>query len=160
MIRDMKPDDWGRITAIYQQGLDRGISTFNTVCPSYQEWDKSHIKECRYVYEKSGIVVGWVAISPTSPRYAYRGSVEVSIYIDDTFRGKGIGTELLKKLDEESEKAGYWSIYSAIFSINEASIALHRKCGFREIGYREKIAKDRFGRWQNTILMEKRNNIE
>lgn len=160
MVRDMKPDDWGRITEIYQQGLDRGISTFNTVCPSYQEWDKSHIKECRYVYEKAGIVVGWVAISPTSARYAYRGSVEVSIYIDDTFRGKGIGTKLLNKLGEESEKAGYWSIYSAIFSINEASIALHRKCGFREIGYREKIAKDRFGKWQNTILMEKRNNIE
>lgn len=66
----------------------------------------------------------------------------------------------MQKLCEETEKAGYWSLYSAIFSINKASIALHKKCGFREIGYREKIAKDRFGVWQNTTLMERRNHIE
>ena len=57
---------------------------------------------------------------------------------------------------EEAPKCGYWSLYSAIFSINAGSIALHKKCGFREIGYREKIAKDKFGIWQNTTLMELR----
>ena len=73
------------------------------------------------------------------------------------YQGKGIGTALLETLCEESEKAGYWSLYSAILSNNKSSIALHQKCGFREIGYRERIAKDRFGNWQNTTIMERRS---
>ncbi|MGN0350807.1 MAG: GNAT family N-acetyltransferase [Roseburia sp.] len=160
MIREMVPNDWKRVAEIYEQGLERGISTFNTECPSYEEWDKSHVKECRYVFVADEKVVGWIAISPSSGRCVYRGCVEVSIYIDEAYQGRGIGTKLLEKLCEETEKAGYWSLYSAIFSINKASIALHKKCGFREIGYREKIAKDRFGVWQNTTMMERRNQIE
>lgn len=160
MIREMKRDDWERVVEIYKQGIDGGISTFNTECPTYQEWDKNHIQECRYVYEQDGFISGWVAIGPTSAREAYKGVVEVSIYIDISSRGNGIGTELLNKLCEESEKLGYWCLYSAIFSINRASIALHKRCGFREIGYRERIAKDRFGKWQNTTIMERRNNLE
>lgn len=116
MIREMTPNDWERVAQIYEQALEKGISTFNTACPAYEEWDNGHIKECRYVYVSDDKVVGWIAISPTSGRCVYRGSVE-------------------------------------------ASIALHKKCGFREIGYREKIAKDKFGVWQNTTLMERRNNI-
>ena len=159
MIREMTSNDWTRVAQIYEQALEKGISTFNTECPTYDEWDKGHIKECRYVYESDEKIVGWIAISPTSGRCVYRGCVEVSIYIDEAYQGHGIGTMLMNKLCEETEKAGYWSLYSAIFSINEASIALHKKCGFREIGYREKIAKDKFGVWQNTTLMERRNHI-
>lgn len=157
MIREMKADDWNRVAEIYTQGLEKGISTFNTECPIYEEWDKGHVKEHRYVYVSDEKVVGWIAISPSSSRCAYRGCVELSIYIDEAYQGKGIGTTLMQKVCSETEKSGYWSIYSAIFSINKASIALHKKCGFREIGYREKIAKDRFGVWQNTTLMERRS---
>ena len=155
----MNADDWNRVAEIYTQGLEKGMSTFNTECPTYEEWDKGHVKEHRYVYELDEKVVGWIAISPTSSRCAYKGCVELSVYIDEVYQGKGIGTALMKKICEESEKAGFWTIYSAIFSKNKASIALHKKCGFREIGYREKIAKDRFGEWQNTTLMERRSAI-
>lgn len=156
MIRVMKKSDWERVSGIYIQGLEGGTSTFNTECPSYEEWDGGHIKDCRYVYEEDGVVVGWIAISPTSNRDAYKGCVEMSVYVDNRCKGRGIGTALVQKLLETAGKKGYWSIYSAIFSINEASIRLHKKCGFREIGYRERIAKDRFGVWQNTTLMEYR----
>lgn len=156
MIREMVKDDWTRVAQIYKQGLESGISTFNTECPSFEEWDTSHIKECRFVDEEDGKVVGWIAISPTSGRCVYRGCVEMSVYLDSAYHGKGIGANLVNKLLEEAKKAGFWSIYSAIISRNTASIALHKKCGFREIGYRERIAKDRFGNWQNTTLMEKR----
>ena len=152
----MNKEDWNRVAEIYTEGLERGKSTFNTVCPEYEEWNKNHLVDCRYVAEIEGKVVGWAAISPTSAREAYKGVVEVSIYVDEKHQGQGIGTELLMTLCTDSEKKGYWCLYSAIFSINEASIALHRKCGFREIGYRERIAKDRFGNWQNTTLMERR----
>lgn len=157
MIREMRAEDWTRVAAIYEQGLLHGKSTFNTQCPTYETWDAGHIAECRFVAEEAGQVVGWAAVGATSSREAYRGVVEVSIYIDEAYQGKGIGTALLETLCEESEKAGYWSLYSAILSNNKSSIALHKKCGFREIGYRERIAKDRFGNWQNTTIMERRS---
>lgn len=159
MIREMKPEDWNRVAEIYTQGLERGKSTFNTKCPTYEEQDKAHTKDCRYVYVSDNKVVGWVAVTPSSSRCAYKGCVEASIYIDEKYQGMGIGTKLLKKLCEATEQAGYWSLLSTIFSINKASLALHKKCGFREVGYREKIARDRFGEWQNTTIMERRSAI-
>ncbi len=156
MIREMRDEDWESVSEIYKQGLEEGTSTFNTECPSFTEWNEGHVKNCRFVFEEEGKVVGWIALSPSSSRCAYKGCVEMSVYVDRNYRGHGIGTALVNTIIREAEKDGYWSIYSAIFSINKASIALHKKCGFREIGYRERIAKDRFGKWQNTTLMEYR----
>ena len=82
MIREMRCEDWNRVKDIYRQALERGISTFNTQCPSFEEWDASHCKECRYVYEENGVVCGWITIAPTSGRCVYRGAVEVSVYVD------------------------------------------------------------------------------
>lgn len=159
MIREMQKSDWPRVSEIYTQAIDRGQSTFNTVCPPFEQWDKAHIPDCRYVYEQDGQVVAWVALSPTSPRPVFGGVVEVSIYVDEAYQGQGIGTELLNWECAESEKCGFWTLYVAIFTTNFRSIALHKKCGFREIGYREKIAKDKFGQWQNIIIMEKRSKV-
>lgn len=156
MIREMRDEDWGTVAEIYKQGLEEGTSTFNTECPGFTEWNEGHVKNCRFVFEEEGKVVGWIALSPSSSRCAYKGCVEMSVYVDRNYRGHGIGTALVNTIIREAEQCGYWSIYSAIFSINKASIALHKKCGFREIGYRERIAKDRFGKWQNTTLMEYR----
>ncbi|MBP5668575.1 MAG: N-acetyltransferase [Salinivirgaceae bacterium] len=156
MIREMQADDWSMVAEIYNQGIESGISTFNKKCPDYESWDAGHTKNCRFVYEEDGKVVGWIAVSPTSSRCVYKGCVEASVYVDADYQQKGIGEKLMRKLIEEAPKAGYWSIYSVIISLNVASIALHKKCGFREIGYRERVAIDRFGKWQNTTLMELR----
>ncbi|MDD6252100.1 MAG: GNAT family N-acetyltransferase [Oscillospiraceae bacterium] len=118
------------------------------------------MKKCRFVYELDGKIIGFTMLAPTSSRDSYRGVVEVSIFVDKNYTQKGIGTALLLKLMEEAEKEGYWTLYSPIFSVNEASIKLHKKCGFRVIGTREKIAKDKFGNWQSTTIMEWRNGIE
>lgn len=159
MIRAMTPADWPQVAAIYEQGLSGGTSTFNTVCPTWEEWDKSHLPQCRFVTEEQGVVTGWAAISPTSSRPVYRGVVEVSIYIHQDWRGQGVGKQLLSHLCCESEKEGFWTLYVSIFAVNKASLALHETCGFRRIGYREKISKDRFGVWQDTIIMERRSKI-
>lgn len=159
IIREMTEADWDRVSSIYMQAIDEGTSTFERECPSYSKWDESHKKDCRLVAVVDGIVAGWCALSPTSSREAYSGVVEVSIYVDQGYRNRGIGTRLLKELCEMSKERGYWCLYACIFSINSASIELHKKCGFREIGYREKIARDRFGAWQDTTLMEFRNSI-
>jgi len=155
-IRPMEKNDWSEVVEIYYQGIQTNNATFNNSCPSYDEWDKAHIKECRFVAELDSEVAGWAAITPISSRECYRGVAEVSIYIDTNHSGKGVGEMLLKKLLEESESCGFWTIQSSIIQNNAASIRLHEKCGFRMVGFRERIAKDRFGMWRNTVVMEHR----
>ncbi len=156
-IRSMLESDWDEVACIYQQGMDTNIATFQTVCPSYEEWDRSHLKECRFVIIQDGAVVGWTALSPTSSRCVYAGVAEVSIYIEEACAGKGYGTRLLNHLIQESEKCGFWMLQSGILQHNQASLALHGKCGFRQVGFRERIARDHSGVWRNTVLMEKRS---
>ncbi|MFA9377254.1 MAG: N-acetyltransferase family protein [Lachnotalea sp.] len=157
IIREFRPDDWNYIKDIYQQGLDTNIATFQTECPTFDDWDSGHLQDCRFVAVFDGKVIAFVVLSPTSKREVYRGVVEVSIYLDLQYTKLGIGTKLFNHLIKAAERNGYWSLYSSIIDKNVASIALHKKCGFREIGFREKIAKDRFGNWHNTILLERRS---
>lgn len=156
MIREMLPEDWTRVSEIYKQGVDSGDTTFTTQCPTWEGWDLEHKKICRYVALCSEEVAGFVAVSPVSEKAHYYGVVEVMIYVDEKYWHKGIGTALLKKVIEEAPKNGFWCLYSSIYSDNEKSIKLHEKCGFRMIGYRERLAKDKFGNWRDTTMMEYR----
>jgi phosphinothricin acetyltransferase len=144
------------VSKIYSDGIKTNIATFQVDCPTYEEWDCSHFKNCRLVIEDAGGVVGWSALSPVSSRCVYGGVAELSIYISENHRGKGFGKSLLTALAAESEKAGFWTLQSGIMQDNLASIRLHEKCGFRMVGYRERIGKDKFGVWRNTVLMERR----
>ena len=156
-IRPMEPGDWAAVSRIYQAGMDTNISTFQTECPSYEEWDKAHLQDCRLAAVLNGEVVGWTALTAVSSRCVYAGVAEVSIYVDPAHKRKGIGEALLKALLPLSENEGYWTLQSGIMQDNAASIRLHEKCGFRMVGYREKIGRDRFGQWRNTVLMERRS---
>jgi phosphinothricin acetyltransferase len=157
MIRAMKPGDWNAVEAIYLEGINTKIATFQKEAPTYEEWDKSHVKNCRLVAEQNGIVVGWAALSPYSSRCVYSGVAEVSVYVKADCRGQKVGEMLMGKLIEASEAEGIWTLQSDIFEINKASQALHKKMGFRMVGYRERIAQDHDGVWQNTVLMERRS---
>ena len=156
-IREMEDKDWEDVLKIYKQGIESGISTFRKDLPDKKSWESSHLKACRFILcHNSGSVVGWAALSPTSSRIDYCGVTEVSIYIDKAHQGKKLGEFLLNKIKDEAEKNGIWTLQSSIFQANKASLKLHKKCGFREVGYREKIAKDKNDIWQNTVLMEYR----
>lgn len=155
-IRSMTAADKDRVMAIYKQGIDRGDATFRIDCPSWEEWDSEHRKDCRYVAESDGRVVGFTAVSPVSQRPWYRGVAEVTVYVDEACQSRGVGTALLTRLMEEAPKKGIWTLFSSIYSFNEKSLRLHEKCGFRTIGYRERLARDRFGNWADTVHMEYR----
>lgn len=160
-IREMKEKDWKQVAKIYQQGIDSKKATFETQLPDYKSWDESHLMLGRLVAEnKQGEILGWVVLSQTSSRFAYRGVCEVSIYIKKEMQGQGIGKKLLKEVVKHSEENGVWMLQSVILSINKRSIQLHEKVGFRMVGYREKVAQDGDGRWQDTVLMERRSNKE
>jgi L-amino acid N-acyltransferase YncA len=155
-IRPMRAEDWPAVKAIYEQGLATRQATFETSAPSWEEWDAGHLAEPRLVAEREGEVVGWAALSPVSLRACYAGVVEESVYVADLARGEGIGTALLGELVSQADEAGIWTIQTSIFPENVASVALHRACGFRVVGVRERIAQ-LDGAWRDTVLMERRS---
>lgn len=159
IIRSMNGNDWSCVSDIYRQGIETGKATFQHEIPSFKEWNTAHIQECRLVAVLDGKVAGWVALSKVSSRCVYAGVAEVSIYIAEKARGMGIGKQLLNQLIQESEKAGFWLLQSGIMEDNETSIGLHETCGFRKVGYRERIGRDNNGRWRSTVLMERRSSV-
>lgn len=157
-ITSFTQNDWPIISAIYQEGIDTGIATFETKVPSWEAWNATHIKSCRIKAVSKDKTVGWASLSPTSRREVYKGVAEVSIYITSKYQNLGIGKLLLSALINESEKEGFWTLQASIFSQNTPSIALHKSLGFREIGYREKVGKLNDIWYDNTIL-ERRSKL-
>lgn len=155
----MKSSDWEQVKNIYLEGIKTGTATFQTEAPAWENWDKGHLNICRLVARSTNDILGWVALSPTSNRDCYKGVVEVSIYIGEKFKRQGIGTTLLRNLIKQSEENGIWTLYCAIIRENTASIEMHKKCGFREIGIREKVAKMDNDVWHDVVLMERRSKI-
>ena len=155
-IKHIKAKDWEAIAKIYKRGIETGIATFETEIPAWSTWDSSHFKTCRFVAWLNNTIIGWAALSPVSDRCVYGGVAEVSVYVDTKYNGEGIGTQLLKHLIAESENEKIWTLQSGIFRENQASIKLHKKLGFREIGFREKIGK-RNGIWYDNIILERRS---
>jgi len=156
-IRGMTTEDWPAVARIYQEGMDTNLATFQTECPGWQEWNAAHLPQCRLVAVADDAVAGWVALSPYSSRSVYSGVAHLSIYIGAEARGMGVGKALMTAMIAASEEAGFWTLQSGIMENNTASIALHNSCGFRQVGYREKIGRDRNGVWRNTLLMERRS---
>ena len=144
------------VAEIYKTGIQTGNATFETTIPSYEEWDKKHLPFGRIVLLKDKNIMGWASLSKVSDCCVYEGIAEVSVYVS-TY-GRGLGTLLLQKLIEISESKGLWTLQCGIMRENIASIRLHKKCGFREIGYREKVGKQD-GVWRDNIIMERRSKI-
>jgi phosphinothricin acetyltransferase len=156
LVRDLRPDDWTEVAAIYRDGMRRGMATFETEVPQWQAWHEAH--PVRVVAEIDERVVGWAALSPVSSRWAYRGVAESSVYVARDTQGKGIGVALMEALIEKSEHAGFWTLQTSIFPENEASLKLHHRVGFRAVGVRKRIGK-RDGLWRDTVLMERRSEV-
>jgi phosphinothricin acetyltransferase len=155
MIDQMRANDWEQVRSIYLEGISSGNSTFETDAPSWEKWNENHLEIARLVMRDEESGIGWAALSPVSKRDVYRGVAEVTVYVTESARGKGIGRALLEALIAESERNGIWTLQASIFPENIASVELHLRCGFREVGRRERIAMLR-GVWRDTILFERR----
>jgi L-amino acid N-acyltransferase YncA len=157
MVRDLRDDDWPAVRAIYEDGIRSGHATFETEPPTWERWDAAH-RDVRLVAERDGRVVGWAALSPVSSRCCYEGVGEVSVYVAEEARGAGLGRALLDELVRRSEQAGYWTLNAGVFPENEASLRLHRACGFREVGKRERLGR-LHGVWRDVVLLERRSTL-
>ncbi|MFE9132851.1 GNAT family N-acetyltransferase [Streptomyces sp. NPDC007355] len=155
----MTDDHAPAVMAIYQQGIDEGNATFETVAPPWSAFDTAKLPAHRLVaLDRHRTVVGWTAVSGVSARPAYAGVVEHSVYVCPTARGAGVGRALLEALIVSTERAGIWTIQAGIFPENAASLALHESVGFRVLGRRERVARHH-GVWRDVLLVERRSPV-
>lgn len=155
-IKTMRSEDWPAVQEIYSEGIASGNATFETETPEWTKWDQGHLQVCRLVAVNSEGILGWAALSPVSTRRVYSGVAEVSVYVSAKARGQGVGRLLLQSLVELSERCGMWTLQAGIFPENVPSVALHKSCGFREVGLRQKLGQ-RSGVWRDVLLLERRS---
>ena len=157
-IRNATSDDSAAIAEIYNQGIEDRVATFETEFRSaedQQAWLRSIAG--RYpavVAETDAEIIGWAAAGTYRHRECYRGIGEFSMYVHRDWRGRGVGDLLVAALINEAERLGLWKLVSRIFPFNEASRALCRKHGFREVGVYEKHAR-LDGRWLDVVIVER-----
>jgi phosphinothricin acetyltransferase len=156
VVEEMKALDWEQVRSIYLEGIATGIATFETDAPAWEKWDAGHLRRARLVARAGDGILGWAALSPVSDRCVYGGVAEVSVYVGERGRGRGVGRALLEALVEASERNGIWTLQAGVFPENAASLRLHLRCGFREVGRRERIGKLN-GAWRDTLLLERRS---
>jgi phosphinothricin acetyltransferase len=155
VIRELRPQDWPAVAAVYEEGIATKLATFETAAPAWADWDAAHHAAHRLVAEDDGEVVGFAALAPVSSRCVYEGVAEESVYVAERARGRGIGRALLEALVTGSERDGIWTLQAGIFPENRASLALHHACGFRTVGIRERIGR-LDGAWRDVVLLERR----
>jgi phosphinothricin acetyltransferase len=156
LIRPATPEDADAIARIYSQGISERQATFETDPRSADDvrpWIGDELQPV-LVAERDGAVVGWARTIRSSERCAVRGVGEYTIYIDRGQRGTGVGAELLEQLLCASEEAGYWKVMGRLFTTNAPTIALARRCGFREVGVHERHGRLE-GEWRDVLLVER-----
>jgi L-amino acid N-acyltransferase YncA len=154
-VRPLRRDDYPAVARIFHEGIATGLATFETAAPTWDEWDNAHLPDHRFVAELGGEVVGWAAIVPYSRRAVYGGVGEESVYVAEAARGRGVGRALLGHLIASARDGGLWTLQAGVFPENEASLALHRALGFREVGTRERLGRLN-GEWRDVVLLELR----
>lgn len=141
---------------IYAAGIATGNATFETDLPSADVLLSKWIPEHRWIATIGADVVGWAAISPVSGRACYSGVGETSVYVAESWRGRGVGATLVNRQMLEADRGGLWTLQTSIFPENRASLRLHHVAGFRTLAVRERIAQQN-GVWRDTVLLERRS---
>ena len=157
-VRLAGPADAAAIAAIYNQGIDEGIATFESD-PRTPEQIAGLMRDKgdRYptlVVEAGGRIVAWAGASSYRARKAYDNIADHSVYVDRAWRGKGAGRAALEALFAEYEKRGFWKLTSRIFADNAPSLALHERVGFRIVGTYRRHGK-LHGAWKDCVIVEK-----
>jgi L-amino acid N-acyltransferase YncA/DNA-binding transcriptional ArsR family regulator len=156
-VRALEAGDWTDVRRIYAEGIATRNATFETDVPDRRSLDHAWLSDHRWVAEIGGQVVGWAAARAVSTRPVYAGVAETSLYVGDGHRGRGVGKALIHRQVTAADTAGLWTLQTAIFPENRASIALHQSAGYRTLGVRERIGRHH-GVWRDTVFLERRRN--
>jgi phosphinothricin acetyltransferase len=159
-IEPMTADDGPDVLEIYGQGIATGNATLEIATPDWAHWQTSHRRDCRLVARGvDGRVLGWTALGRYSTRDVYSGVAWESVYVDAAARGRGVGSALLAALVTASEESGVWTLLAGVLVENVASLALHERAGFRQIGVQERMGRDASGHWRDVVLLERRSAV-
>ena len=154
-VRAATRADAAAIARIYNEGIEDRQATFETEPRSADDvlrWLDEDVP--LVVAEVDGDVAAWASAPSYRSRAAYAGVREFSIYVARDRRGTGLGRPTLQALIDECERRGFWKLVSRVFPENEASLALCRRLGFREVGvYRRHAKLD--GRWRDVVIVER-----
>jgi len=158
IIRRATMKDLGIITEIYNEAILKTVATFDTVPKTVKEqkpWFESHdSKHPILVAEQDDTVVGWASLSKWSDRCAYSDTAEISVYVKEEHRGKGIGKKLMRKILDQGQKGGLHTVIARIAESNEVSVRLHEVFGFEHVGTMKEIGR-KFGKLLDVHLMQK-----
>ena len=152
--RPALPGDAAAIAAIYNDGIEDRVATFETrrrTPDDIRAWFDGH--PVVVVADQGGRVIAWAATFTYRPRECYAGIAEFSVYVARDARGRGAGRVAMQALIDAARNAGYWKLVSRIFPENEASRALVRSVGFREVGVYERHGR-LDGRWRDVVIVE------
>ncbi|GER66615.1 N-acetyltransferase [Weizmannia acidilactici] len=160
IVRNADVRDLPAILDIYNAYIGNGIITADTVPVTVEErmpWFKQHNPDARplWVMELGGEIAAWISLSDFYGRPAYRSTAEVSIYIAEKYRGKGIGKFLMKKMVNACPKLQVETLLGFIFRENQASLKLFAHFGFEEWGSLPKVA-ELGGRMHDLLIVGKK----
>jgi phosphinothricin acetyltransferase len=156
-IRPARPDDAKEIARIYNQGVQDRAATFENAFVTPEErylWIVARPEKFPVlVAEVKHTMMGWASLTPYSPRACYSGIAELSIYIDRSLRGHGVGQDLMKAMQEAARERGFYKIVGRVMADNEPARKLCQLMGWREVGVHAKHGK--LGNaWHDLVLVE------
>jgi phosphinothricin acetyltransferase len=156
-IRLARVDDLPAINDIYNHNVLHSTCTYQEApepMEARRQWFAQHgARHPVTVAEMSGRVVGWGALSAYHARAAYRNTVEDSVYVDREYYRQGIGSLILRDLITRARAIGYHAIIASIDAEQTASVALHAKFAFEEVGHFKQVGF-KFGRWLGVVYLE------
>ncbi|MBV8356070.1 MAG: N-acetyltransferase [Candidatus Eremiobacteraeota bacterium] len=157
-IRRAQERDLETIRRIYNEGIEDRVATLDEEPKSEADiaewWARHQDRHAVLVAERDGAVVGWAALNPYHHRCAYAGVADLSIYVAREARGTGVGTLLLRALEEPARSSDFYKIVLFTFPFNEAGQRLYKRLGYREVGvFKEQGRLD--GRPVDVVAMEK-----
>jgi L-amino acid N-acyltransferase len=156
-VRLAQVGDAEAIRAIYNAEVTGSTVTFDIEprTPAEQrQWVQEHQgAHPAVVAVQGGALAGFGSLSPFRDRAAYATSVEDSVYVDEAWRGQGVGRLLLEELVALAKKQGFHTVLARISGDNAPSIALHERCGFVLVGVELEVGR-KFGRWIDVTVLQ------
>jgi phosphinothricin acetyltransferase len=156
-IRAATPADAQAVAAIYNEGIATRLATFETeprTAGEIESWLAADERLPVLVAEEQDGVLGWARITAYSERPVYAGVGEVSVYVTERARGRGLGRGLLEALQQRAVELDYWKLVGKLFTANAASAGMVRSCGWREVGMHHRHSR-LDGEWRDVLVVER-----
>jgi phosphinothricin acetyltransferase len=156
-VRPARPADAEAVAAIFEQGIEDRVATFETRVPGVEDWRRrlASAEDLVLVAERDGRIVAFAVAGPYADRHDYYAGIsEATMYVERASRRRGVGLTLLDALADAGEERGLYKLVGKIFTTNGASIELVRRCGFREVGVHRRHGR-LDGEWKDVLVVER-----